>query len=285
MSDEAISIRGLSLEDVLPLVRIAGQAFLEHARFPEMGLSATRYLREHPGWQWGAFGGGRLAGFLLTEPSTEKGRVAIRLIATDPGVQGKGIGGRLLDTLEARAREAGFPLLSVGTPFAGRFYEKYGFEITKVHLKVIKEIIRRAVKGEKGVAVRPLDFESAAEVLGRFEDDELRGRFLDAFLGNYRKDRGLALRVERDGELLGVVIGRVSEFYGDFGEARFFHAFGGGPGPLAAAFELAVSTLGLRWAGFCPPEDQEAAFEALGYARAERDFFWTMYTLEKRLDG
>ena len=122
MSDQTISIRGLSCEDVLPLVRVSNQAFLEHARFPEMGANAVRYIREHPGWQWGAFEDGRMAGFLLTEPRGERERVAIRLIATGPGTQGKGLGGRLLGALEDHAREEGVPLLSVGTPFASRSF-------------------------------------------------------------------------------------------------------------------------------------------------------------------
>ncbi len=285
MSDGDITIRQLSLGDVLPLVRISAQAFLEHARFPEMGLSVTRCLREHPAWQWGAFKDGELIGFLLTEPSKERNRVAVRLIATDPGRQSRGTGGRLLAALEARAREENFPLLSVGTPFAGRFYEKYGFEVTKVHLKVIKELAGVHVAKEEGVSASALDFESAGEILQRFETDEFRGKFLDAFLGNYRKDRGLALRVERDGELAGVVIGKVSEFYRDFVEAKFLHEFGSGLSAPVRAFELAVSTLGLRYVGFSASEDREALFEALGYSRAERDFFWSMYTLEKPLEG
>lgn len=285
MNDQDIRIRGLSCEDVLPLVRISNQAFLEHARFPEMGASAVRYIREHPGWQWGAFEGGRMVGFLLTEPRGERQRVAIRLIATAPGAQGQGVGGRLLNALEGRAREEGVSLLSVGTPFASRFYEKYGFKCAQVSLKVIKEIINRPVERPAGVAAVPLDFDGAGEVLARMEGDELRGRFLSAFLGGYRRDRGLALRIEKEGKPLGVVVGGVSEFYGDFAEARFLHVFGDGLEDLVGAFEAAVSTLGLRYVGFAPAEDQEKAFEAMGYDRAERDFFWTMYTLEKRLEA
>ena len=112
-----------------------------------------------------------------------------------------------------------------------------------------------------------------------------RERFLSAFLGSYRRDRGLAICAGRGGEPLGVAVGAVSEFYRDFAEVRFFHAFGEGLRPLVRAFELTVSTLGLRYVGYSLSEEQEEVFEALGYGRAERDFFWTMYTLQKRLEG
>jgi len=284
MPDTEIEIRALALEDVLGVMRVCNQAFLEGARYPRMGASVVRYVREHPEWQWGAFDGGELLGFLLTEPREEPARVAIRLIATDPGAQGRGVGRRLVSALEDRARAEGVPLLSVGTPFASGFYEKCGFDCTRVHLKMIREIIRRPVPRPAGVTVRTLDYDSAAGVLGKFADEESRAEFLNAFLGNFREDRGLALLVEKGDELLGVAVGRVKESYRDFVEIVFHRAFGESPEPVVRAFEYTASTMGLRHVGLALPEDSEDLFAGFGYRRAEEDYFWTMYTLEKRLD-
>ncbi len=281
MTDQAPAIRNLKLSDVIPVMRVCNQAFLEHARFPQMASSVVRYIREHPGWQWGAFSGEALLGFLLTEPRAEKKRVAIRLIATDPAAQGRGLAGRLLSTLEERARAQGFPLLSVGTPFAARFYEKYGFECGTVSLKVIREIIQQAVPRPAGVMIETLDYDSAAEVVEMLEGDDLRARFLKAFAASYRENRGLVLRLSRAGEVLGTVVGSVSEIYRDFAAAGFYHAFGGELETLVRGFEYTASTLGVRYVGFAPPAEAEKDFEDLGYERAARDFYWTMYTLEK----
>ncbi len=276
-------IRNLSLGDVIPAMRACNQAFLEGARFPEMGANVVRYIREHPEWQWGAFDGGELLGFLLTEPREEKQRVAIRLIATNPEIQGKGTGGRLLAALDKKAVAGGFNLLSVGTPFAKRFYEKYGFKVTVISLKMIREIIQQPVPRPAGVEISTLDFESAAALLAQLADDETRARFLAAFMKDYRHNRGLALHVARGGEFVGVVLGSISEFYEDFAPVSFFHAADDGLATLVRSYEYTASTLGVRYVGFAPGAEAEDEFKKLGYERAERDFYWTMYTLERPL--
>jgi hypothetical protein len=226
-----------------------------------------------------------MLGFLLCEPRPDKKRVAIRLIAVAPDAQGKGVGRLLLSALEKAARKAGLPLLRVGTPFARGFYERHDFTCAEVDLKMIRDITRQVIGREKGVAIRPLDLDSAADVVRRLGQDELRQKFLTEFLPAYRRDRGLAIEVAKRGRRLGVVIGKVSDLYRDFAQVVFLHAFGNAVESLVKAFEFAASTLGLRYVGFPVPAAQERRFEALGYRRAEQDFYWTMYTLEKRLGG
>jgi ribosomal protein S18 acetylase RimI-like enzyme len=283
MPDSSLEIRGLTLADVLPVMRVCNQAFLEHARFPRMGANVIRYVREWPEWQWGALDGERLAGFLLTEPRDGKARVAIRLIATDPAVGRRGVGRSLVAELEKKAGEEGVPLLSVGTPFAGGFYEKCGFAVTRVSLKVIREIIQKPAPRPEGVEIGALDYDSAAEVLELLEGDDERAKFLGAFCANYREHRGLALRVSRGGRALGVAVGRVSDFYRDFAEIAFWRAFDGDLGTLLRAFEYVASTMGLREVGLAADADREGELAELGYARSDRDYYWTMLTLEKPL--
>lgn len=285
MAGPDITVRNLTLEDVLPLVRVCNQAFLEHARFPEHAAMAVRHIGENPAWQWGAFQGGRLVAFLLTEPRADKGRVAVRLVAADPGAKGKGLGSRLVGVLEARARAEGFRALSVGTPFARGFYEKNGFKLTETDLRMIRDITCQAVPDGPEAKVRHLDFAAAAEVLPRLAGDELRRAFLSAFLGNVRREAGLMIVLGDQGALRGVVVGRTPELYRDFAEVVFHDSFGGELSPLVRAFERTASGLGLRYVGFGVTADREREMEQLGYSRSDRDFFWTMYTLEKRLEG
>ena len=286
MSATGPVVRNLSLADVLPLVRIGNQAFLEHARLPGHGVQAVRYISEHPAWQWGALEGGPLAAFLLTEPRPERKHVALRLVAVDPAVKGRGLGSLLLGTLEAHSSKEGYPALSVGTPFARGFYERNGFRLTKTSLKMIREIACRPVpRGTGPSAARPLDFEAAADLLPRLADDAQRRAFLNAFLANVRREQPLMLVVPGADGPRGVAVGRTPESCRDFAEAVFLHAFDGEIAPVIGAFEGAASLLGLRYVGLEVPEDRERSMQELGYSRSEHDFYWTMCALEKRLPG
>jgi GNAT superfamily N-acetyltransferase len=276
-------IRHLTLDDVLPLSRLSNQAFLEHARYPEHAAQAADRIQDARDWQWGAFQGNRMLGFLLTEPIAGKERVSIRLLAVDPAAQGKGIGQLLIASLGAEAAKQGYPELRVGTPFARSFYERCGFSCMEISLRMLREIIRQPVRRPQGATVRALDLDTAADLLRSLPSDAVRHKFLAAFLRAHRRHPGLAITVCRKGRFQGVAVGRVSESCPDLAEVTFHHAPGSALKALVQAFEYTVSTFGLRYAGFSPPADQEERFKGLGYLRSEHDFFWTMYTLRKPL--
>lgn len=278
-----MNIRHLTFDDVIPLARISNQAFLEHARYPEHAAQAADRIHDAPDWQWGAFLGSRILGFILTEPRAGKERVSIRLLAVDPAAQGKGIGGRLIAAVEVQARKSGYPELRVGTPFARDFYERCGFSCVEIFLRMIRDITRQTVARARGSTVQALDLDTAADALRELRPDGVRHKFLAAFFRAYRRHRGLAIAVRRKGRLEAVAVGRLSETCPDLAEATFHHASAPALEPLVRAFEHTVSTLGLRYAGFSPPASQEKSFKKLGYRRSEHDFFWTMYTLRKPL--
>jgi GNAT superfamily N-acetyltransferase len=82
---------------------------------------------------WLAFVGDEAVGTVTALP--EEDRVYIRSMAVTPHAQGRGIGQRLLDSLEQDARERGFKKLYLYTTFvlpgAQPLYEKNGFSVTR----------------------------------------------------------------------------------------------------------------------------------------------------------
>jgi GNAT superfamily N-acetyltransferase len=283
MTAQTTELRELSTQDVLPVIRICNQTFFEHARFPETGVKILQYIKDYPRWQWGIFSAGSPLAFLLTQPYPEKKKVAIRLIAANPEKQSKGLGSRLLAHLTLKALEAGFNLLSVGTPFASSFYKKNGYQLKHTSLKVTRKIQGASIPKPTGFMVKPLNFDNAQLYLAKLSGQKNRADFLKAFLANVGKGSNLMLLLKHDGEFIGTVIGHRSDFHGDFTEVAYWHIHREkcNPAELTAAIEYTASCLGMGMVGFSAPEEMEEEFENLGYQRAALDYFWTMYTLEK----
>ncbi len=82
---------------------------------------------------WLAYQGGEAVGTVTAIPEAD--RVYIRSMAVTPRAQGRGVGQRLLDVLEADARARGFTKLYLYTTFvlpaAQPLYEKNGFVVTR----------------------------------------------------------------------------------------------------------------------------------------------------------
>ena len=85
------------------------------------------------GPMWLAFDGGEAVGTVSGLP--EPDRFYIRSMAVRPETQGSGIGQKLLEVLEAHARDAGFAKLYLYTthvlPGARRLYENNGFYVLR----------------------------------------------------------------------------------------------------------------------------------------------------------
>ncbi len=277
----SVTVKRLTLNDVLPLVRICNQAFLEWARFPEHGVEAVRRIQEQPQWQWGAFEGERLRGFLLCNHRREKKSVAIKLIGVDPAACGRGLGRMLLETLDRAAVQARLDSLSVGTPFAAGFYRKNGFELAGTNLRMIRDIAQSSIRMPEGLSVRPMGMGDAQEMVGQIQDDGAKSLFLKAFLAHYRKNGRLLVRMDKGRQVCGTGLGEVDRVYGDFVRVALALPIHGSMEDVVRGMETMVSMQGLRHIGFELAEEQETLFSKLGYERAARDYFWTMYTLRK----
>jgi GNAT superfamily N-acetyltransferase len=95
---------------------------------------------------WVPIAGGRIAGTITLStflppglpPWREGLRTAVlNQLAVDPALRGRGIGGRLLDLAEARARELGFPSASLDTAEGAehllRLYRRRGYLPAGLH--------------------------------------------------------------------------------------------------------------------------------------------------------
>jgi N-acetylglutamate synthase-like GNAT family acetyltransferase len=82
---------------------------------------------------WVAVENGSIIGTVSGLPEPE--RFYIRSMAVKPDIQGRGVGQRLLENLEAHARDSGFERLYLYTTFvlpaARQLYEKNGFTVVR----------------------------------------------------------------------------------------------------------------------------------------------------------
>ena len=281
---EHISIRNLEYSDILPLVRISNQTFLEWARYPESASSAVKKIADTPEWQWGAFSGNRLVGYILSKPKREKRLVNIALLGVDPGFTGRGIGSMLVSELEAKARAEGMEKIELGTPYAKKFYEKNGFTCSKETPALIRGITGQVIELPGDLASEILDFERAEQIVELITDDEARQEFLTWFLNLYRKSNGLSVLVLKEGEPAGVVLGELHESDPEIARVRFHTLLSNGTvKDVVRVFEYQVSKKGVRYVGFSPGHDNEPEFSKLGYERADGPSFLTMYTMEKTI--
>ena len=139
-SEHSVEIRRASLGDEHTISSLILEAFSPFRNdytpdaFEYTAATAERVRdRFAEGPIWLAYVGGEAVGTVSGLPENE--RFYIRSMAIKPSVQRSGIGQRLIDTLEAFARESGFRKLYLYTTFvllgAKRLYEKNGFYVLR----------------------------------------------------------------------------------------------------------------------------------------------------------
>lgn len=96
----------------------------------------------------GAFAGEKLIGCLMLS-SVDSEKIKMRQVAVDTSAQGTGIGRKLVEASEAKARKLGFSLIELNArEYAVPFYLKLGYEVigdqfievTIPHFKMRKEL-------------------------------------------------------------------------------------------------------------------------------------------------
>jgi GNAT superfamily N-acetyltransferase len=283
---EQIEYRRVALEDLPQIIRIANQAFVEMGRLPaRFGKRALEHLKDFPEWQFLAASGGKVLGFIFGSPQNEEDFVMpINWIATDPALQGRGIGGSLLRAYERHCRKLGCQRIYIRTPFAARFYEKYGYRPIGASYRLIKELMGKSIPDPGVENFRILDLEDIPTVLENLPPSE-HFPFLEALFTVYEEEQDKALLCIRRGSLRWLLICRGDPYEFDLIHTLFFHTRSRSDlKELLSVFEYRCSKKGKRWAGFVPRTNGEKQLaEERGWRESHLPSFWVMYRLEKVL--
>lgn len=281
-----VRIRPMRLEDIISVVRIANQSFLETARLTKlMGQRFAHYMRQWPDWLFVAETfEGRVVGFIFGSLEGEA-HASIHWIAVHPEFQGMGIGGMLLKAIEEKAMGLGLKAILTGTPFALRFYEKYGFKCVGIRRRLVLELVGKSLEPPEGLESRPIALEGLRDFIPLMNREEYL-RFLSAYFSVYESDPDKALAALADNRIVGILIGRRNEVYPDLVTLDcIFVKDSAYAYSMLKLFAYRASTGGYRWVGVELPipylEEGELLKE--GWQDARLPSFWTGYQLRKDL--
>ena len=279
-------IREMRPSDVVAIVRIANQAFLETARLtPLMGRRIAQRMRGDRECLFVAeTDGGEVVGFVVGSCGEE--RATVGWIAVHPRHQGRGIGGILLEAVERKAMEKGISVVETGTPFARSFYEKYGYRCVETHRSMLLELVGREVSIPEDLRIRVITLDDLPEVMDFIDDEDEWLRFLDAYFSAYEKDADKAIAAFCEQEMVGIAVGRTEEVCSELITlAYLFVRDERRAMDVLKALAYVASTRGCRWFGVELPIKgiTEAELESLGWEDAKLPFFWTRYRMRKEL--
>lgn len=283
---EEYKVRTASISDVVDIVRIANQAFLEIARLPgSLGHGFVVHMKSFPDWIFVAerTTDRKVIGFLIG--SRDKHAAKISWIAVHPEFWGRGIGGMLLHAIEEKARSEGLRIIETGTPFARSFYEKYGFHCINVQKAYILEIAGRKVESPSNIEIRFLflfDLSELAQVMSKNNYLNLLESYFSALKANNEN----AILGLKNNQIVGVVIGQRDSLYRDLMILRYLYSVKQEYAPdLLHALIFLSSVKGYRWIGVKLPlfGIEEQYLRDTGWNEARLPSFWTRYWMRKDL--
>jgi ribosomal protein S18 acetylase RimI-like enzyme len=272
--------------DVVAVMRIANQAFLETARLTS--LMGRRFAQRMRGDRECLFVAetdeGEMVGFVMG--SCKEDRASIGWIAVHPNHQGRGVGGMLLEAVERRAMEKGIRVVETGTPFARTFYEKHGYRCVGIRRSMLLELVGREVSAPEDLRIRVITLDDLAEVMDFIGDEEEWLKFLEAYFSAYERDADKAIAVLSEEGMVGIAIGRTDELCGELVTlAYLFVKDNRRAMDVLRSLAYVASTRGCRWFGVELPVRgiTEAELESQGWEDAKLPFFWTGYRMRKEL--
>ncbi len=141
MNTSSCTIRLATPDDVSRLPEIERLAGIRFREYPELGIPDAMYnitnsvetfaAAQEAGHLWVAVAGNDLAGFALATDIA--GYSHLEEIDVLPAHGGRGIGSALLTTVCSRAKESGYPAVTLRTfrdvPWNAPFYQRRGFRI------------------------------------------------------------------------------------------------------------------------------------------------------------
>lgn len=281
-----IEYRKVELDDLPQIIRIANQAFVEMGRLPaRFAKRALEHIKNYPEWQFIAARNERVLGFIFGSPQCgEEVVMPINWIATDPALQGRRIGGKLLQAYERHCRKLGCQRIYIRTPFAEQFYKKYGYRPIGASYRVIKELMGKSIPDPGTKNYRILELEDIPVVLSSLQQSE-HFPFLESFFSVYEGEPDKAFLCIRRDTLRWVLICRSDPYEFDLIHTLFVHTrCRSDLEELLSVFEHRCSKKGKRWAGFVPRTDEDKQLaEKRGWQESHLPSFWVMYKLEKIL--
>ena len=281
-----VTIRKMELEDFSQVVRIANQAFLEYARFTSrFGAGIVGILQRLPDWQYVAAAGDDVVGF-MTCSVTGKERTGIGWIAIHPAWQGRGIGRKLMETLETRSRNEGFERVVTGTPFSLDFYLSCGYRLTGARYRMARGLPGKHIIPPEGPRIRGIDLEDLTDLMETLDEPQ-KLRFLGSFMQVYEKEPDKSFYLEGDGQVKGILVGETNPHNYELVRVQFVsYRETTGLKDLLDAFAYICSKKGKRWAGF---ETTDVALketiEAWDWEEAHLPAWAVSYEVEKDLMG
>jgi N-acetylglutamate synthase-like GNAT family acetyltransferase len=157
MLEKHLSIRVARLSDVPAMVELSCYTFIEGARHIVCSSDIIlRGFKEWPEWQWIAVLNSKIVGFCSCKNNPDKLSAGINLIGVDPCTKGMGIGAKLLEALEAKAKAVGHKKVRAGTPFAKTFYEKYGYTVGQTMEKYLLRVTGRPKIANCSIALKSI---------------------------------------------------------------------------------------------------------------------------------
>jgi len=285
---QIVKIRRMKLEDLLEVIRVCNQAFIESARVTQyIGPQLVRSLIEEPEAQLVAEVDNKVVGFLRGKFDFKTKRAVIAHIAVHPEYQGRGIGKKLVEYFENIAASKGLNKVILGTPFAKGFYEKLGYKCVKTTYAVLyslvgREVIKPEVRGFK--ILDPIELNHITVVVKSLEKDEAY-RFLTHYFDMYKARYKLSALVISGDEVKGIIIGKEHEWIKDL--LTITYLYSSSLKMKLWLLKLAAykaSLLGLRYLGI-RTDDFSLVEELLkeGWEVKSLDTFWTGYTMEKEI--
>jgi len=286
MADEKkIEVRQMRLVDIPEVIRIANQSFFEQARRPrDIGPGLIERLKNFPDWQIVALVNNEIAGFLVGRIHPRKKVPNIYWMATHPKFWGTGIGGKLLAAIEEKARENGYDRVITGTPFALKFYQKYGYKCVEIVYALTKEIAGKQIDRDENIFIKVADLEDITSIIEKLNEAESL-KFLEAFFKVYEDEPDKIIVGLKNNELAGIIIGKTNLYTSELVEIIYLHV----KIPelrlaLINNFLYECSKKGKRWVGITTSEEKlKEQLEKDGWRDAKLPMCWTSYGLVKEL--
>jgi len=306
--DSPVRIRGFQLADMVDLAKAASQGFLEMCGRHDFvtNRAVVPYLTGSvdPADDWfivADYEDARAVGSLVGQAgnfwmgasaSEADNRNCVSLVwaSVHPDYWGKGIGGRLIEAFEEKARKGKFTTEIVRTYFAQTFYEMYGFTRVETFKALALEIVGRGVAPPPKLEIRPLLLDDLPPLANHMTENAY-GELLVSFfherkLNAFGPERGETIIGRLDGSIAGVAFGLTSSEYPDL--LTLTYLFAREPEfalELLQGLVYLGSLDGRRWVGVnLPLQDiDESELMNLGWKEAQLPTFATLYELRKDL--